>query len=477
MRTRINGSWIVGWDGRQHQVIRDGVCVLEDDRVLHVGKSWDGQADQTVDARGKLVSPGLICTHRHAGINATDYIFLDRGRPDSMARNYLNWHAGVKGRPRYEPPLRLRVLWGLGQCLQAGQTTVLEFAAQGEPEEFVHYASELGIRVYTGPGHRNALIFARDDGSIEYEWDDERGTKALKRALDFAARFDGHAGGRIKAMLCAGHPDTCTLELLQETASQGRQNKLPITIHAAIHGLEMERVLETYRLTPIQLLDKARLLGTDVILDHVLFISGHSWTRYPDAPDLQLLGEAHATVSHSPLKYFHMGVHLESLRRYVEAGVNMTIGADFPPGDILAEMRYTMLLSRVADRSFLSGTPRDVFDAATVNAAKALGRDDLGRLAPGAKADVVLFDMRKMHFGAIHDPVKSLVETGSASDVDTVYVDGKVVVRDGRLATVNQRELIEECQREGEQAWTDVPNWAWGRRSIEDMVPPAYPMF
>lgn len=476
MRTLIRGSWVVAFDGRSHRILRDGICVLEDDRVVHVGKTYQGDADVSIDATGKLVSPGLISTHRHAGLNATDYVFLDRGRPESMARNYLNWHALVKDRPRYEPPVRLRVQWGLGQCLQAGQTTVVEFAAAGNPAAFVDAADELGIRVYTGPGFRNALIFSRDDGSIEYDWDDKRGFNALKRALDFAEKFDGAANGRVRAILCAGHPDTCTLELLQETAAQARRHNLPATIHAAIHGLEMERVLGSYRLTPIQLLDKAGLLDTRVILDHVLFLSHHSWSRYPDAPDLQLLGQTQATVSHSPLKYFHMGVHLESLRRYVEAGVNMTIGTDFPPGDILAEMRYTMLLSRVADRSFLSGTPRDVFDAATVNAAKALGRDDLGRLAAGAKADVVIFDLRKMHFGAVYDPIKSLVEEGSASDVDTVFVDGNVVVREGQLTNVDQRQLITACQTEGEKQWADVANWSWGQRTIEDMVPTAYPI-
>src|SRR5206468_4045291 len=114
-------------------------------------------------------------------------------------------------RPRYEPPVRTRVLWGLGQCLQAGQTTVVEFASAGDPPAFVDAATELGIRVYTGPGFRNALIFSRDDGAIEYDWDDRRGFAALERALDFAERFDGAAGGRVKAILCAGHPDTCTL--------------------------------------------------------------------------------------------------------------------------------------------------------------------------------------------------------------------------------------------------------------------------
>jgi cytosine/adenosine deaminase-related metal-dependent hydrolase len=176
------------------------------------------------------------------------------------------------------------------------------------------------------------------------------------------------------------------------------------------------------------------------------------------------------------MKYWHMGVYLESLRRYVEAGVNMTIGTDFSPRDILAEMRCTMLMSRIADRSFLSGTPRDVFDAATVNAARALGRDDLGRLAPGTKADLVIFDFGELHYTPVHDPIKSLVEDGTGSDVELVMVDGKVVVRDGRLVNVDQAALAASAQAEADKAWADAPSWNWGGRTIDEMVPPAYPI-
>jgi 5-methylthioadenosine/S-adenosylhomocysteine deaminase len=476
MRTLIQGGWVVGHADGQHQVLRDGVCVVEDDRILYVGKQFDGAVDATIDARGKLVSPGLITTHLHAGVNAGEYVFLDEGRPETMARNYLNWQAGLRGKPRYKEDLRTAVTFGLGQCLRAGATTVVEIGSAGDPPAFVDTVEALGIRAYTGPSYRNVVMYSHADGRFDYDWDDERGERGLRAGLEFAERYDGAAGGRVRAILCPGHPDTCSAELLAETARQARQHALPVTIHAAIHALEMERTLETSRETPIQLLARVGLLGTNVILGHGIFLSGHSWTRYHDAPDLRLLAEHQATVSHSPLKYLHMGVHLESLRRYVEAGVNVTIGTDFSPGDILAEMRYTMLASRVADRSFRSGTPRDVFDAATVNAARALGRDDLGRLAPGAKADVVIFDLRQLHYGAVHDPIKSLVEVGSGTDVDLVLVDGKTIVRDGELATVDQAALLAAAHGEAEKLWADVPNWIWGGRTIEQVVPPAYPI-
>jgi cytosine/adenosine deaminase-related metal-dependent hydrolase len=186
MRTLIQGGWVVGYADGQHQIVRDGVCVVEEDRVLYVGKEFTGPTDATIDARGKLVSPGLISTHLHAGHNASDYVFLDVGRPEAMSRNYMNWQAHVRGKPRLREDVRLAVLFGLGQRLRTGATTVVEVGAAGAPDRFVELVDELGIRAYTGLSYRNVILYSDDDGRLLYDWDDERGDKGLRAGLAFA---------------------------------------------------------------------------------------------------------------------------------------------------------------------------------------------------------------------------------------------------------------------------------------------------
>ena len=476
MRTLIRASWVVGYEGGQHQVIRDGVCVVEDDHILHVGKSFDGQTDRVIEAPGRLISPGFISTHQHAVSNSIEYVYLDRGAPELQTRNYLNGFAAVKGKERPHEDWETSVTWALGVRLRSGCTTLVDLGAPGSSERFVGLVDKLGIRTYTGPMYLNESTFFDEEGRIVTEWHEERGMSGLRAALAFAEKYDGSCGGRVKAILCPGHTDTVSKEVMAETAKESRRHNLPVTIHTAINVPEFQKSLDRYRRTPMQLLDDVGLLAPHVILGHAVLASGHSWTNFAESGDIELMGRRGATISHSPFKYLHMGLHLESLQRYVDAGVNVTIGTDFAPGDILAEARYTMLASRVADRSFLSGTPRQVFDAATVNPAKALGRDDLGRLAPGSKADVVLFDMRKMHFGAIFDPIKSLVELGSASDVELVMVDGKPLVEDGQLLNMDQPTVLAGLQSEAEKLWASMPQWTWGGRRPEDMVPPSYPM-
>src|SRR5262245_11652156 len=240
MRTLIQGGWVVGHADGQHQVIRDGVCVVEDDRVLHVGKSYDGPLDQTIDARGKLVTPGLISTHEHAAGVGSDYPYLDVGRPESQGRNYLNWMAGLPGRPRYRVDQAVAATFALSQSLRHGTTTVVEIGGGGNPPRMVGIVGELVIRVYKGPMPLNAVAYTHEDGRIGYDWSDERGEQGLRDALAFAERFDGAAGGRVRAILCPGHPDTCTEQLLREFAHQAEQHRLPVTIHAAINPVEVD---------------------------------------------------------------------------------------------------------------------------------------------------------------------------------------------------------------------------------------------
>lgn len=474
MRTMLRGGWVVGHDGQSHVILRDGVCVTDDDRVVHVGDAYDEPVDRVIDTTGMVVSPGFITTHVHPSNNTTNFLFRDRGRPEARAGNYLNWQMVRRGSSRYKPDLRASVLFGLGQAVRSGVTTAVAIGCAGDPPAFVEAVDELGVRVYAGPSYRNVVTYATEGGGVDHDWSEERGERGLAAALRFADDHDGALGGRVRPLLCPGHPDTCSEDLLLRTAAHARERDLPVTIHAAINLGELDRVREWYGETPIELLARVGLLGPRTLLGHGVFLSGHSWTG-TSGSDLAMLGEHGATISHSPLKYLHIGAHLESLRRYLDAGVNVTMGTDLPPADMVGEMRLAMLMSRVADRHFLSGDPRDVFDAATVNAARALGRPDLGRLAPGSKADVAVFDLRRMNVGAVHDPIRSLVEDAVGCQATHVMVDGHMVVEDGRFTTIDEHEVLDTVQRDGEAMVRDIPNWVWGGRRPQDAVPPSYP--
>jgi cytosine/adenosine deaminase-related metal-dependent hydrolase len=117
-----------------------------------------------------------------------------------------------------------------------------------------------------------------------------------------------------------------------------------------------------------------------------------------------------------------------------------------------------------------------VFDAATLGGARALGRADLGRLAPGARADLLVVSLQSMQYGAVRDPIKSLVECGSASDIDTVVIDGRTLVEGGRALAMDEATLLRQIQEAGERSWEEAPTWHWAGASVDEIAPMSYPI-
>jgi 5-methylthioadenosine/S-adenosylhomocysteine deaminase len=479
MKTLIQGGYVVGYDGERHEIIKDGVVVFEGDRILFVGESYFDPVDRRIDAKGCLVSPGFIDTHFHSGINASDYILNDSSKNDFFASNYLA-HGGPTREGAKHAHLKdvdVGQRFSLIHVLKSGVTTTFEIGGPGsDPERYVDMVDQVGIRCATGPSYKNVSFFHDRQGRLEYDWNEARGTEGLKTAVQFAKKFNGACNGRMTAMLFPGHVDSCTPPLLRDTQKAAKDLGVKIQIHATINLFEFHTVMQRERCTPIELLSKIGFLDPDVSLSHCIFISGHSWLAYPYGDDLKIIADAEASVAYSPLKYLKLGVLMESFDRYLKAGVNMGIGTDTFPKDVLSDMRYAALASRVAEKSFMVGHPRDVFNAATLGGAKMLGRADLGRLAKGAKADITIVNLRDIAFGAIRDPIRSLLETAVSRDVQTVIVDGETLVDNGKYLRLEEKALLEKVQAKGEEVWASVPKWHWTGKSVDEVVPPSFRM-
>ena len=316
----------------------------------------------------------------------------------------------------------------------------------------------------------------RNQGALRYVWSDEIGEKGLQQAVDFIKKHRGSYNGRIQGMLYPRQPDTCTPELLKKTKEAARDLDVGIQIHAAINMIEFHQIELNYGTTPIGFLNGLGFLGPEVILGHCVFLNGHSWTALPRGNDLGMIADSGTSISHCPFKYSKFGIALESLDRYLARGVTVSLGTDSYPFDMVNEMRTASLMNRFAERDYLAGSYRDCFNAATLGGAKALGRDDLGKLAPGAKADLFIADITKIDYGAIFDPIKAFVEYGSGRDIETVIIDGRVVMADRQFKGIDESALLAGVQAESERIWAKIPEWdVFGRRA-EDISPWAFPL-
>ncbi len=478
MTIRIDGGIVVGWSGAHHELIPGGSVLIEGDTITFVGVDKNQRADKVVDASGKLVSPGFINLHVHSQLNVGDYLITDATKNDYLSANYFIFGAPVK--EKIAPPSPEAVAIGrqyaLFSALRNGATTVLDpGGGPGELDNYVEIAREIGGRVFFSPPYRSSDIFTDEKGHHYYEQRPDRGRPGLQKSVDFIRRYHGANDGRLLGILNPAQAETCEPALLKETDAAARELGVGIHIHAAGNLREFLHILYNYRKPTVEYLADTGILRPGTVLGHTVFISGHSRVDYPFGDELKLLAASGASVGHCPHKYAKMAIATESFDRYVESGVNVGLGTDTYPLDIISEMRYGSLISRLVDQKYHGARPEKVFNAATIWGAKALGREDLGRLAAGAKADIVIVNLRTPRYGPVRDPVTALVEYGSGADVDTVLVNGEIVIEGGRSTRIDESDLCARAETAAKRAWDNWGKRDWAGRTTEEIIPPAFP--
>jgi cytosine/adenosine deaminase-related metal-dependent hydrolase len=479
MKTLIEGGWVVAHNGTGHEVYERGCVVIEHDRVVHAGGAYGGAVDARISARGKLVCPGFINTHVHTAGGGGDYLLLDMAKHDYRTAHYMSFAAPLKGRLAPPPPEAVAALraYVLLHALKNGTTTVIDVGGlRGDWEGYARLVDDLGVRVYGGPPFRDRDTYMDSHGRLTYEEDLAAGRQRLQEAVDFVRKYDNTAGGRLRGLLNAAQVETCSAPLLRAGKEAAREHGVPIHTHAGGNLVEFERILAEHRKTPVQFLADLGFLDARTLLGHAVFTTAHPWSRHPFGDDLRVLAETGATVGHCPYKYAKMAMTLHSLPRYVAAGVTVALGTDTYPLDMVAELRWASVLAKVTDANYQAGLPRDVFNAATLGGARFIDRPDLGRLAPGAKADLLLITLDQLGAPVYADPVKALVEGASGRDVDTVIVDGRILVQGGRCTRVDEDAVYARARQATEHYWYQVPGWRWDGATVDRIVPPAFPM-
>ncbi len=480
MNTLVQGGTVVAFEGGEHRILDGGVVVFDGSEIVFVGERYDGPVERRIEAEGKLIIPGLINTHVHLGLNTGDYLLNDAGRSEYFGANYLSFMAPLKGKMGALPPEARRTIreFAFAHLVRNGCTTVIDPGGiPGDWEDYVKVAGEVGLRVYFSPSFGSARVFSDREGRFQFEWDEAGGLRGLQEASRFIETFDGSNNGRLKGILSPANLELMSEALIRQTMSAAERLRVPAFFHAGANLIEFQEIMRRHRKTPIAFLGSVGALTPRTILSHCVFVSGHSWCAYPYGDDLKLIADSGAVVSHSPLKEAKVGVVLESFERYLRAGIPIALGTDTYPHDMIREMGYASLIARIAERNFQVGRPRDVFNAATLGGARALGREDLGRIAPGAKADLVVMDLKKVSLGLLRDPVKALCDFGSGADVDTVIVDGQVLVAGGKALNVDEDKLFDEAQRLAGGFWENTRFWDWASRPVDEITPPAFKPF
>ncbi len=476
MSLGIRGKFVVGFNGEEHRLLRDGVVVIEGRRIKHVGKTYRGEVNRWIDASDCLVMPGLINTHIHASSSPKDKSFLEDVGARHFYMSSLGENLTALGMSMRDEDRETFARYSLAECLLSGNTTVVEIGMVDGlgAERTVKIVGELGIRACEGPGITDGVWERTQGANIQTRWlVPEVGLKKLEGAEAFAKKYSGVLDGRLIPALYPDKVDTCSESLQRAVREKANELKIPVSIHAGQWVVEFQNMLRMYRRTPVEFLHDTGLLGPDLIIGHGWAIAGHPLVAYPPAGggDLQILAESGATVSHDPVVFAKRGNKMHSHTRYLRAGVNVSIGTDTAPQDMLNEMRFASYVSKLADWDCHSGSSREIFNSATLGGARGIGRIDLGRIAPGAFADIVIVKMSTMNMAPIRDPIKNLVNCAQRSDVEAVIVNGEVVVEEGRLLTVDAERLVRKVQKVAEGIWSRIPENHYLEWSADEVSP------
>lgn len=416
----ITGGTVIPVD-EEGSVYDPGLVAIKGQEILYVGPAGEGlpadwKARRVIKAENKLVLPGLVNGHTHAAM------VLFRGYADDLV---LQEWLENKIWPLESKLSAEAVYWGtllaIGEMLLAGITAFADMYFF--PDAIAQAVAEAGIRAAIAPG----LIGVSPDAAVR-----------LREAIGFCQEWNGAADGRITTMLGPHAPYTCSPEYLAQSLAAARDLEVGIHIHLAETETEIKQIKDQYGVSPIAYLCQQDLNNLHILAAHCVHL---------EEADIDLLAQNNIHVVHNPGSNLKLASGIAPLPQLLGAGVLVALGTDGAASnnnlDILEEARLAALIHKG-----YSGQPTvipaaEALKMATANGAAALGlAETCGRLQAGMKADLIIVDREQPHLYPRFNPLSALIYSARSSDVDTVIVDGKIVVEGGELCTLDREKIM-----------------------------------
>jgi 5-methylthioadenosine/S-adenosylhomocysteine deaminase len=423
----VSGATVVTMDAKR-AIYEDGSVAVKGDSIAAVGPRADIESrykgQQTIDGKGKLVLPGFVNGHTHVPMT------LFRGLHDDVTLNdwLYKYIFPAEAKNVNEEFVRWGTRLAAAEQIRAGVTT---FADMYYFEDAV--AEETKAAGMRGVLGETFIDFPAPDNKSEAEM--------LAYTERFLKKWQGDP--LIHAAPAPHSIYTCSKKTLQDAAALARKYHAPILIHVAEMKKEWDDSQKQNGMSPVQYLEKIGLLGPDIVAAHCIFV---------DEADRKLLAERDVGCVHNPSSNMMLASGVSPVPEMRAAGIAVGLGTDGPAGsnndlDLMEEMDLAAKLAKITKMDPLALNAKAVVEMATIDGARALHLEkEIGSLETGKKADLVLIGMDAPHAVPMYDIYAQLAYALKGSDVETVVIGGRVVMRDGKLLTVKEEEVLQKAR-------------------------------
>ena len=426
----IKGGTLLTMD-HVNPIVR-GDLLINGNRITSIGQT--GQvADVVVDATGCVILPGFIQTHIHLCQT------LFRGSADDLSLiDWLKTRVWPMEAAHNAKSIAVSARLGIAELIKGGTTNILSMETVNHTAEVFKVVEETGFRATVGK-------CMMDKGAEVPDALHEETESSIEESLALLETWNGKANGRIRYCFAPRFAISCTPELLETVGKLARERGVMIHTHASENRSECEIVERETGLRNIAYLDKVGITGSHVALAHCVHL---------DESEVSILQSTKTNVVHCPSSNSKLGSGIAPIKDLVDRGISVSLGADGAACnnrlDMFSEMRLAALLQKT-----LYGpdtlNAETVLRLATVGGANALGLgSELGSLEVGKLADVSVVRMDRPHLTPRADLISMLVYATQTTDVDTVIIDGQIVMRERELRTINETQTIEEANVEQE---------------------------
>jgi len=423
----ITHGMVVTMDGPR-SIYDDGAVVVTGDTIVAVGPRIEIEArysaHQTIDARNKLVLPGFINGHTHVPMT------LFRGIHDDVTLNdwLYKYIFPAEAKNVTEEFVRWGTRLAAAEQIRSGVTTFAD----------MYYFEDAVAEETKAAGMRGVL----GETFIDFPAPDNNTNAAM---LAYTEKFlqKWQADSLIHAAVAPHSIYTCSQKTLQDAAALARKYHSPILIHVAEMKKELDDSVKKNGMSPVQYLEKIGVLGPDVVAAHCIFV---------DEADRKTLAQHQVGCVHNPSSNMMIASGVAPVPEMRAAGIAVGLGTDGPAGsnndlDLMEEIDLAAKLAKISKMDPLAINAKAVVEMATIDGARALHMDkEIGSLEKGKKADLILISLDEPNTVPMYDVYSQLAYALKASDVETVIIGGRVVMRDRKLLTVNEQEAIAKAR-------------------------------